>query len=220
MGLVCPVPGFLNGLRTLTSRYDALLIFDEVMTGARVAPGGAQQLYGIRPDLTCLGKVIGGGLPVAAYGGRRDLMQLVAPLGPVYQAGTLSGNPLAMAAGIVTMRELAAPGTYERLAALSRGLVVGLSRAARQRGVPMQTAAIGGMWGFFLADGPVTDYAAAKRADIAGFKKFFHACLEEGVYLPPSPFESCFVSSAHVAADVERTIDAFEHALDRVADLS
>jgi len=213
MGLVPPAPGFLDVLRFQTRSNGSLLIFDEVMTGARVASGGAQELYDIRPDLTCLGKVIGGGLPVAAYGGRRELMELVAPAGNVYQAGTLSGNPLGMAAGIATMRELAKPGTYEALATVSRSLANGLASAARQRGVVIQTAAIGGMWGFFFADEPVADYAGAKRSDLGRFTRFFHSSLGRGVYLPPSAFESCFVSLAHDAGVVERTIAAFDEAL-------
>ena len=213
MGLVLPGDGFLDGLRRLTSQFGALLIFDEVMTGFRVAAGGAQALYGIQPDLTCLGKVIGGGLPVAAYGGRRDLMSLVAPLGGVYQAGTLSGNPLAMVAGITTLRELARPGTHESLSRRSSALASALGAAARQRGIAIESAAVGGMWGFFFAPGPVTDYASAKRSDTAFFARFFHACLAAGVYLAPSQFEACFVSLAHDAEVVSRTTAAFHEAL-------
>ena len=213
MGLVLPLPGFLASLRAVTSRAGALLIFDEVMTGARVAAGGAQALYGIRPDLTTLGKVIGGGLPVAAYGGRRDLMSHVAPSGPVYQAGTLSGNPLAMAAGIATLREMARPGAYETLNHASRSLTSALSEAADEHGVALHTAAIGGMWGFFFGDEPVVDYATAKRSRTDQFRTFFHAMLDAGVYLPPSPFESCFVSTAHDDVMIERTTIAFHAAL-------
>jgi glutamate-1-semialdehyde 2,1-aminomutase len=213
MGLVLPADGFLAGLRLVTSRYGALLIFDEVMTGFRVAAGGAQSLYAIRPDLTCLGKVIGGGLPVAAYGGRRELMQLVAPAGRMYQAGTLSGNPLAMAAGIATLRELAKPGAYQWLSGASRVLADGVAAAAGEHGVPLQTAAVGGMWGFFFASEPVSDYASAKRADTTLFARFFHACLDAGVYLPPSQFESCFVSLAHGEDVVAATLGAFREAL-------
>jgi glutamate-1-semialdehyde 2,1-aminomutase len=213
MGLVLPLPGFLETLRELTTRHGALLIFDEVMTGARVAAGGAQVLYGIRPDLTCLGKVIGGGLPAAAYGGSRALMELVAPAGPVYQAGTLSGNPLAMAAGIATLRELSQPGRYERLTAASRTLCQGLRQAADQWDIPVQASFVGGMWGFFFAPDPVTDYASAQRADTVQFKRFFHACLDRGVYLPPSPFESCFVSLMHDEGALERTVRTFQAAL-------
>ena len=223
MGLVPPVDGFLVGLRALTSRCGALLIFDEVMTGFRVAFGGAQSLYGgggggIRPDLTCLGKIIGGGLPVAAYGGRRELMDLVAPTGPVYQAGTLSGNPLAMAAGIATLRELVKAGAYDSLARAAGALADGIADAARGAGVPLQANAIGGMWGFFFAEDPVTDYASARRADTARFARFFHACLAAGVYLAPSQFESCFVSIAHEENVVARTIETFHDVIPRVSD--
>lgn len=213
MGLVLPADGFLAGLRRLTNEHGALLIFDEVMTGFRVARGGAQHLYGIRPDLTCLGKVIGGGLPVAAYGGRKELMSLVAPLGAVYQAGTLSGNPLAMVAGIATLRELAKPGQYETLGATAAALASAIAAAAHRCGFAIQTAAVGGMWGFFFAREPVTDYASAKRSDTAFFARFFHACLAAGVYLAPSQFEASFVSLAHGADVVSRTIDAFHEAL-------
>ncbi|MEK7400958.1 MAG: glutamate-1-semialdehyde 2,1-aminomutase [Gemmatimonadota bacterium] len=213
MGLVLPRHGFLAGLRDVTRRFGAQLIFDEVMTGARVAPGGAQQLYGIQPDLTCLGKVIGGGLPVAAFGGPVALMQLIAPAGNVYQAGTLSGNPLAMAAGIATMEELGKPGAYDALTAASRLLAVGLSAVAEQHGVALQAQAIGGMWGFFFADAPVASFDDAKRSDLARFRKFFHAALSAGVYLPPSAFESCFVSLAHTADDLNRTIAVFDIAM-------
>ena len=213
MGLVLPREEFLAALRALTSANDALLIFDEVMTGARVARGGAQERFGITPDLTTLGKVIGGGLPVAAYGGRADLMLLMAPVGPVYQAGTLSGNPLAMAAGIATLTELAAPGTYDRLGETSRALANGLEDIALRKGVAMQTAAIGGMWGFFFTDETVSDYATAKKANTELFARFFHACLAEGVYLAPSQFEAAFVSLAHDGAAVDRTLTAFERAL-------
>jgi glutamate-1-semialdehyde 2,1-aminomutase len=213
MGLVLPADGFLSGLRRLTNKYGALLIFDEVMTGARVARGGAQELYGIQPDLSTLGKVIGGGLPVAAYGGRADLMRQIAPAGRVYQAGTLSGNPLAMAAGIATMRELAKPGAYEQLGGAARALADAVAAAARTCGVSVQTAAQGGMWGFFFAQDPVTDYASAKRSDTETYARFFHACLAAGVYLPPSQFESCFVSTAHDDDVVYRTALAFRDAL-------
>ena len=215
MGLVLPADGFLAGLRGITARHGALLIFDEVMTGFRVARGGAQQLYDIRPDITCLGKVIGGGLPAAAYGGRAELMKLVAPAGPMYQAGTLSGNPLAMAAGIATLRELSTPSAYETLGAASHGLAQGLLGVAERHGIVVQTAAIGGMWGFFFTADAVIDYAGAKRSDTRLFGKFFHACLDEGVYLPPSPFEACFVSTAHVRDVVTQTLSAFDEAFAR-----
>jgi glutamate-1-semialdehyde 2,1-aminomutase len=215
MGLVLPANGFLAGLRRLTSANGTLLIFDEVMTGARVARGGAQELYGIAPDLTTLGKVIGGGLPVGAYGGRADLMRLVAPTGRVYQAGTLSGNPLAMAAGIATMRELAKPGAYEALCMTSRALADGIADSARRAGVAIQTGAVGGMWGFFFNDGPVIDYTSAKRSETERFGRFFHACLDGDVYLAPSQFEACFVSLAHDADAVARTLEAFRTALEQ-----
>jgi glutamate-1-semialdehyde 2,1-aminomutase len=205
MGLVPPSFGFLDALRRLTSQYGAVLIFDEVMTGARVARGGAQELHDVRADITCLGKVIGGGLPAAAYGGRADLMQFVAPAGPMYQAGTLSGNPLAMAAGIATMRELAKPGAYDALTAAARDIATALASAASRHEVPVQTQAIGGMWGFFFEHEPVTDYVSAKRSDTALFRRFFHGCLEAGLYLPPSQFESCFVSMVHDSSVVDLT---------------
>jgi glutamate-1-semialdehyde 2,1-aminomutase len=216
MGLVLPAPGYLAELRRLTIEHGALLIFDEVMTGFRVDFGGAQALYGVTPDLTCLGKVIGGGLPVAAYGGRADLMSLLAPSGTVYQAGTLSGNPLAMAAGLATLRELDTPGTYERLARASVLLARGVQRAADVAGVPVQAAAVGGMWGFFLTSNPVTDYATAKTADTRLFARLFHALLAEGVYIAPSQFEACFTSTAHEAADLDLTLAAFDRAFESV----
>lgn len=218
MGLVLPVNGFLSGLRRLTSQYGALLIFDEVMTGARVGPGGAQGLFGIQPDLTTLGKVIGGGLPVAAYGGRTEIMRLVAPAGPVYQAGTLSGNPLAMAAGLATLRELGKANTYDALSDAARQLASDVASAGARRGIPIQTAAVGGMWGFFFSHEPATDYVTAKRADATLFGRFFHACLHAGVYLPPSQFESCFVSTVHDSGVIEQTSAAFEAAFDGLID--
>ena len=214
---VLPEPGFLEGLRETLRRVGALLILDEVMTGFRVAWGGAQGLYGIEPDLTCLGKVIGGGLPAAAYGGRRELMDRLAPDGPVYQAGTLSGNPLAMAAGLETLRRLDAPGIYERLSAVSAQLAAGLREAAEFEGVELHTASVGGMFGFFFHPGPVRNFAEARKADAERFRLFFAAMLESGVYLPPSPFEACFVSLAHRPADVEKTLVAARAALRRVA---
>jgi glutamate-1-semialdehyde 2,1-aminomutase len=213
MGMILPVPGFLEKLRELTSRHGAVLIFDEVMTGFRVAAGGAQAIYGIRPDLTCLGKVIGGGLPAAAYGGRREIMELVAPAGPVYQAGTLSGNPLAMAAGVVTLDALMKAGCYERLQATSRALTEGLRELCEAHGVAVQTTAVGGMWGFFFSENPVRNFDMAKRSDSARFVTFFHRCLAAGAYLPPSPFEACFVSLAHTDDVVERATHCFEEAL-------
>lgn len=213
MGMVLPEDGFLPALRMLCTGHGAMLVFDEVMTGFRVAHGGAQALTGVTPDITTLGKVIGGGLPAAAYGGRRELMQEVAPAGPVYQAGTLSGNPLAMAAGIATLDALAAPGSYARLGAASRAVADGLASCARAAGVPLQTRAMGGMWGYFFSDAPVTDFASAQRCDSWRFRRFFHACLAGGVYLAPSPFESCFVSLAHDYAALERTLQVFAEAL-------
>jgi glutamate-1-semialdehyde 2,1-aminomutase len=217
MGLVPPEPGFLEGLRELCDRAGALLILDEVMTGFRVAWRGAQGLYGIEPDLTCLGKVIGGGLPAAAYGGPRELMDRLAPDGPVYQAGTLSGNPLAMAAGLETLRRLDAPGSYERLSALAGRLAKGFRDAAAEAGVELHTAAVGGMFGFFFHSGPVRNFAEARKADAERFRRFFAAMLEQGVYLPPSPYEACFVSLAHRPADIEATLDAAREAMRRVA---
>ena len=217
MGLVLPSPGYLENVRRLTSEHGSLLIFDEVMTGFRVALGGAQARYGVIPDLTCLGKVIGGGLPVAAYGGRADVMRELAPNGSVYQAGTLSGNPLAMAAGITTLRELQAPGTFEALHERAVTLTNLVSKAAGAVGIPVQTAAVGGMWGFFLAAQPVTDYASARTADVAMFARLFHALLAEGVYIAPSQFESCFVSTAHDTATLSTTCEAFERAFRRAA---
>ena len=216
MGLVLPAPGYLAELRRLTTKHGALLIFDEVMTGFRVAYGGAQALYGVTPDLTCLGKVIGGGLPAAAYGGRADLMRLLAPSGNVYQAGTLSGNPLAMAAGITTLQALAAPGTYEQLGAASGSLAHAVAASAAAVDVPVQVGAVGGMWGFFLTETAVSDYATAKTSDTARFARLFHALLDEGVYIAPSQFEACFTSTAHDASTLDVTIAAFTRAFEVV----
>jgi glutamate-1-semialdehyde 2,1-aminomutase len=210
MGLVPPLPGFLEGLRALTADRGALLVFDEVMTGFRVHPGGAQALYGVAPDLTALGKVIGGGLPVGAYGGRRELMELVAPAGPVYQAGTLSGNPLAMTAGIATLRELAAPGTWEAVDGACAALVDGLA-ALR---APVQLARVGTMFGLFFTEAPVTCWEEARAADTARFAAFHRALLDRGVYLAPSQFEAGFVSTAHGAAEIEATLAAARAAFD------
>jgi len=217
MGLVLPAPGYLAELRRLTSEHGALLVFDEVMTGFRVAHGGAQAIYHVTPDLTCLGKVIGGGLPVAAYGGRADIMRLLAPAGSVYQAGTLSGNPLAMAAGIATLRALAAPGTYEQLGAASQMLARSVASAATAVGIPVQVGAVGGMWGFFLTDTPVVDYATAKTSDTARFARLFHALLAEGVYIAPSQFEACFTSIAHDGGTLDTTVAALARAFAVVA---
>ncbi len=207
-GVGVPAPGYLEGLRAVTREHGALLIFDEVMSGFRVAYGGAQARYGVLPDLTTLGKVIGGGLPVGAYGGRRDLMSMVAPAGPVYQAGTLSGNPLAMTAGLATLRLLEQPGVYERLEATSAALVDGLTRAATLAEIPVTTNRVGSMFTTFFCEGPVRSYADAKRADTARYAKFFAAMLDHGVYLAPSQFEAAFVSLAHGPAEVEATVEA------------
>jgi glutamate-1-semialdehyde 2,1-aminomutase len=213
MGVVPPAPGFLEGLRELTARHGAVLIFDEVITGFRVAYGGAQSRYRVRPDLTCLGKIIGGGLPVGAYGGRRDLMQHVAPLGGVYQAGTLSGNPLAVAAGLATLRALREGDPYARLDALGARLEAGLRRAAEKTGVAVVVNRVGSMLTGFFAPGPVTDYASARRSDTARYGRYFHAMLERGVYLAPSQFEAAFVSLAHSEADIDQAARAAEEAL-------
>jgi glutamate-1-semialdehyde 2,1-aminomutase len=210
MGLVLPEPGFLPGLRRLCDEHGALLIFDEVMTGFRVAPGGATQRFGIRPDLVCLGKVIGAGLPVGAYGGRADLMDRVAPAGPVYQAGTLSGNPLAMAAGIAQLERLAeiAQDGYDRLEARTATLVGGLQAAAVAAGLPLATAHCGSMFGLFFQAGPVTDFASARRSDTGRYARWFWGMVERGVYLAPSQFEAGFVSFAHGDEEIDATIEA------------
>ena len=212
MGCVPPRPGFLERLRDLTAEQGTVLIFDEVMTGFRVAYGGAQQLYGIRPDLTTLGKIIGGGLPAAAYGGKAALMDLVAPAGPVYQAGTLSGNPLAVAAGIKTLELLRRPGFYERLNAVSEELAAGLAAEAARAGVALTINRAGSMFTAFFSPEPVTDYASARKSDTAAFARFFRTLLDRGVYFPPSQFEAAFVSAAHTAEDVALTLDAARRA--------
>ncbi|BBL75330.1 glutamate-1-semialdehyde 2,1-aminomutase [Methylomagnum ishizawai] len=211
MNCVPPLPGFLETLREVCDAHGAVLIFDEVMTGFRVALGGAQALYGVRPDLTTLGKVIGGGMPVGAFGGRRDIMEHLAPLGPVYQAGTLSGNPVAMAAGLATLRLLARPGFFEDLAASTRSLTDGLRARAERAGVPFATQAVGGMFGlFFTGAGSVPSFAGVMACDQPRFNRFFHAMLERGVYLAPSAFEAGFVSAAHDDAVIQATLDAAE----------
>ncbi len=209
MGLVPPVDGFLPGLRELTSAHGALLVFDEVMTGFRVHPGGAQALYSVTPDLTTLGKVIGGGLPVGAYGGRREIMELVAPAGPVYQAGTLSGNPLAMTAGIETLRALREPGVWEGLERAGGRLVVGLEAI----GAPVRIARVGTMFGMFFTDVPVRSWDDAKQADTHRFATFHRAMLERGVHLAPSQFEAAFLSTAHGDAEIDATVAAAREAL-------
>ena len=211
MNMVPPVPGFLEALRDACSDAGALLIFDEVMTGFRVAKGGAQAVYGIKPDLTTLGKIVGGGMPAAAFGGRTDVMSSIAPDGPVYQAGTLSGNPVAMAAGLATLEHIDAPGFYEALGASTRRLTDGIAAAAKNSGIPLSTENEGGMFGFvFTADGPVRSFAQVAAADIERFKKFFHGMLDEGIYLAPSAFEAGFVSAAHSDDDIDATIAAAE----------
>jgi glutamate-1-semialdehyde 2,1-aminomutase len=217
MGLVLPEPGFLEGLRELCDQSGAVLIFDEVMTGFRASFRGMQGLSGVEPDLTCLGKVVGGGLPAAAYGGQASLMDRMAPDGPVYQAGTLSGNPLAMAAGIETLRRIARPGVYERLGKLSSRLAKGLSEAAAEVGVELHTTSIGGMFGFFFHPGPVASFADARKADGGAFRRFFAAMLERGIYLAPSPYEAGFVSLAHRPADIDQTLEAAAAAFRKVA---
>jgi glutamate-1-semialdehyde 2,1-aminomutase len=213
MGLVLPSDGYLNALRTITEKHDALLVFDEVMTGFRVAYGGAQALYGVTPDLTCLGKIVGGGLPVGAYGGRADIMACVAPQGPVYQAGTLSGNPLATAAGIAMLEELAKPGVYEQLEATASSLADGMAAAAAETGTAASIARVGSMLGMFFAEGPITNYAEATQSDTERFGRYFHALLDRGVYVAPSQYEVLFVSLAHSEQDVATTLDAMTEAI-------
>jgi len=212
MGCVAPAAGYLESLRTITSRHGALLIFDEVMTGFRVAAGGAQQLYDVKPDLTTLGKVIGGGLPVGAYGGRADIMNKVAPAGPVYQAGTLSGNPLAVSAGLAALKRLNAD-VYAKLESLGRRLERGFVDALAAAKVPGSVNRVGSMLTMFFTNAPVVDFASAKTSDIQRFNAFFHAMLEQGIYLPPSQFECLFISTAHTEADIDRTIEAARRAL-------
>lgn len=208
MGLVPPAEGFLQRLRQLCDRHGCLLIFDEVITGFRVAYGGAQQLYGVVPDLTCFGKIIGGGLPVGAYGGRRDLMSQVAPSGPVYQAGTLSGNPLAMAAGIATLKQIGKPGFYEQLDGKAQRLADGLAAAAAQADIAVAATRVGSILGLFFTEGPVHNYADAKRSDLDRFAAYYQGMLSRGIYLAPSQFETSFVSAAHDQAAIDETIAA------------
>jgi glutamate-1-semialdehyde 2,1-aminomutase len=209
MGVVPPDDGFLEALRAITARHGALLLFDEVMTGWRVHPQGAQVLYGVTPDLTCLGKVVGGGLPAAAYGGRRDLMEQIAPAGPVYQAGTLSGNPLAMAAGLATLEVLDDPRVWQRAERWAAAAAEAMAAAARRAGAPLTVQRVGTMLTPFFTDRAVRDYAGAKATDRAAYNRFFHAMLERGVYLPPSAFEAAFTSAAHG----EREMEVLEAAL-------
>ena len=213
MGVVPPSPGFLEGLRELTEKNGALLIFDEVITGYRVAYGGAQHLYGVKPDITCLGKIIGGGLPVGAYGGRWDVMETVSPLGPMYQAGTLSGNPVAMAAGISTLGLLATPGTYDLLEAKGQHLADRLRQVFDQAETPLKINRVGSMMTLFFSEKEVNGWDAVSASDKEGYARFFHRILDEGVYLPPSPFEAMFVSTAHGDTDLEATVQAAERAL-------
>jgi len=210
MGVVPPVSAFLRGLRELTRRYQSLLVFDEVMTGWRVHPQGAQVLYDIHPDITCLGKVIGGGLPASAYGGSRELMELIAPAGPVYQAGTLSGNPLAMAAGLATLDVLARPGTWQRAADWAERADTLITSAAERAGVPVTVQRVGTMFTPFFSETPVRTFAEAKRSDREAYRRFFHAMLESGIYFPPSAFEASFSSTVHGAAELDMLESALE----------
>lgn len=219
MGMVLPKEGYLAKVREITSRYGALLIFDEVMSGFRVAYGGAQSIYGVKPDLTCLGKVIGGGLPVGAYGGRRDIMEHVSPAGPVYQAGTLSGNPLAMTAGLTTLRIVAAdPDFYQKIGAKTAALNEGIRAQAEKFGFTLQYHYLGAMMGIFFSDQPVYDYESAQKSDINAFNTYFHAMLEQGIYLAPSQFETGFMSAAHSEEDIAATIAASANAFAKVAE--
>ncbi len=210
MNLIAPKPGFMQAMRELCSKHGAVLIFDEVMTGFRVGPQCAQGLFGITPDLTTLGKVIGGGMPVAAFGGKREIMEKIAPLGPVYQAGTLSGNPVAVAAGLVTLKATRAPGFYDSLAARTKQLTDGLSAAAKKHGVTFCAQSVGGMFGLYFSATPPTSFAEVMQCDKEAFNRFFHAMLEAGHYLAPSAFEAGFVSAAHTEADIAATIAAAE----------
>jgi glutamate-1-semialdehyde 2,1-aminomutase len=214
MGCVPPAPGYLNQLRAITQHEGALLIFDEVMTGFRLAFGGAQELYGIRPDLTTMGKIIGGGLPVGGYGGSSEIMDLVAPLGPVYQAGTLSGNPLAMAAGLATLRHLQShPEIYTRLDTMSAKLVAGVLDAAKNAGIPMTANRVGSMFTWFFQPNEICDWDSAEKSDTKAFGNFFRGMLDQGIYLPPSQFEAAFLGAAHTESDIEATIAAAWNAL-------
>ena len=213
-GFIPPNPGFLEGLRKAADDVGALLIFDEVMTGFRIAPGGAKERFGVRADLTTLGKVIGGGLPVAAYGGRREIMERVAPSGPVYQAGTLSGNPLAMAAGLATLSTLT-PALHSKIEKRTATLVEGLQKIAEQLKLPLTAGHAGSMWGFFFTSRPVRNFMEAKASDVNLFRRFFHAALERGVYLAPSPFEACFMSAAHGDAEIEAALEKMRDAMEQ-----
>lgn len=219
MGMVLPREGYLAKVREITQQYGALLVFDEVMTGFRVAYGGAQSVYGITPDLTCFGKIIGGGLPVGAYGGRRDIMEMISPAGPVYQAGTLSGNPLAMTAGITTLTILSkTPELYETLAQKTKTLCAGIRAQGEKFGFELQYHQLGAMFGMFFTDKPVYDYESAKNSNIGAFNTFFHAMLEQGVYLAPSQFEAGFMSAAHSDEDIAATVATSAYAFSKVAE--
>jgi glutamate-1-semialdehyde 2,1-aminomutase len=218
MNCIPPTPGFLEGLREVCDEHGAVLIFDEVMTGFRVALGGAQSIYEARPDLTALGKIIGGGMPVGAFGGSREIMQKISPLGPIYQAGTLSGNPVAMAAGLKTLELISAPGFHQALGAKAERLVSGMKDRARNAGVPLTSNQVGGMFGLFFTDAPqVTDHAGATACNQEQFKAFFHAMLERGVYMAPSAFEAGFISAAHSDEDIDATLEAAADAFSLVA---
>ncbi len=216
-GFIPPEPGFLEGLRELTKENGSLLVFDEVMTGFRISYGGAQEKFGVIPDLTTMGKVIGGGLPVGAYGGRKEIMSMVAPAGPMYQAGTLSGNPLAMTAGIKTLELLKQEGSYERLEALSQRLINGICESGKQNGLSITGSCIGGMFGFYLCEGPVRNFQEAKRTDSERFGRLHRAMLEKGIYLAPSAFEAGFTSLAHSDDDIETTLKAFQATFAEIA---
>ncbi len=216
MGVVLPKDGFMQGLKSITEEYGALLIMDEVMSGFRLCYGGAQKIYNIRPDITCLGKVIGGGLPVGAFGGKREIMRMLAPMGPVYQAGTLSGNPVAMAAGIATLKELKGKANYQRLFKTTEAICKGIEDAAGEKGIPCHIAIAGSMFTVFFSKKPVHNYTDAKASDIAMFSRYFSGMLKNRVYLPPSQFEAAFVSLAHNERDVERTIEAARRAFKNI----
>jgi glutamate-1-semialdehyde 2,1-aminomutase len=217
MGCVPPAAGFLQGLREICDRNGSLLIFDEVMTGFRVAFSGAQSLYNVKPDITTLGKIIGGGMPIGAYGGRRELMKLVSPLGPMYQAGTLSGNPIAVAAGKATLGVLKNSSIYQDLEERSAEFEAGARKAAEKHGVPMTFNRVGSMWTMFFTEGPVTDFESANRSNRDAYARFFHVMLAEGVYLPPSQMEAAFFSAAHAKKDILQIIERAERALKKVA---
>jgi glutamate-1-semialdehyde 2,1-aminomutase len=216
MGVVLPREGFLQGLEEVCRENEALLIFDEVITGFRLTFGGVQKIYGVKPDLTCLGKVIGGGMPVGAYGGRREIMEKISPLGPIYQAGTLSGNPLAMTCGLATLEALQEKGVYKKIDLLALGVCKRLQEICREKGIPAQINRAGSMFTLFFTGEEVSDYQTAKKADTARYAKYFGAMIRNGVWLPPSQFEACFISAAHSERDVARTLQAAENALSLV----